>query len=70
MPTNADQQQYAKLKQFSYEKTWLRFRNLGDHIGPMTRPFAQAMLAPLLLTGQLPVLPPTTQPTTQKALAM
>jgi pimeloyl-ACP methyl ester carboxylesterase len=64
MPQTADPQQYAKLTQFTYQNTWVRFRNLGDHIGPMTRPFAQAMLAPLLLTGQLPVLPPTTGPTT------
>jgi alpha-beta hydrolase superfamily lysophospholipase len=66
MPEDAaDPAQYAKLKTFSYDPAWMRYGNIGDHIGPMMRPFARRVLGPLLLTGTLPTV--TTQPTTQPA---
>lgn len=56
----ADPSQYRKLRQFSYDSSWIRTGNFGDHIGPMMTPFARRVLAPLLLTGQLPVITPAT----------
>ena len=55
-PTSADDRQYAKLVQIPYDAAWVRLGNIGDHIGALTRPFGKAVLAPLLLTGQLPRL--------------
>jgi hypothetical protein len=46
--------EYAKLQQFRYRESWLKYDHIGDHIGPMTRRFAQYIIAPLLLTGKLP----------------
>jgi hypothetical protein len=67
-PESADAEQYKKLQQFAYEESWMRFDDIGDHIGPMTYRFARFMIAPLLKTGKLPNVPPlphaTTQPTT------
>jgi alpha-beta hydrolase superfamily lysophospholipase len=61
----ADPAQYAKLNSYPYDPAWMRLGNIGDHIGPMMRPFARRILGPLLLTGTLPTL--TTQPATQPA---
>jgi hypothetical protein len=64
MPSGADARQYDKLQQFGWEESWMRYNDIGDHIGPMTRPFARFMLAPLILKGELPKvepLPATTQ---------
>ena len=55
-PTGGDPRQYQKLAQFSYDDSWLKLGNVGDHIGPMNRRFARDILAPLLLTGNLPHL--------------
>jgi hypothetical protein len=74
-PADADAGQYAKLVPVEYDPAWIRLRNIGDHIGPMMRPFARQILAPLLSTGILPKLPPlklpstipSTQPATQPA---
>lgn len=54
MPPTGDPNQYAKLQQFAYQDWWMKYDDIGDHIGPMTRPFARYMLAPLLLTRILP----------------
>lgn len=65
-PANADTTQYEKLVQVPYDTAWLRLGNVGDHIGPMFRPFSRTIIAPLVLTGQLPALeklaPSATQP--------
>ena len=62
MPPAGDAQQYAKLINIPYNTIWMRFGNAGEHIGAMMQPFAQNIISPLLLTGELPViLPPTTQ---------
>jgi pimeloyl-ACP methyl ester carboxylesterase len=67
VPQNAlDAGQYRKLRGIAYDSTWLKYGNAGDHIGAMMRPFARAVLAPLLLTGELPPKrsPMTTRPST------
>lgn len=56
--------QYAKLKQIPYDPVWRQFYNVGDHVGAMNYAFARAILAPLILTGELPMIA-TSQPTTQ-----
>jgi hypothetical protein len=58
LPAGADARQYAKLKQFSYDPAWMRFGNLGDHVGVMMRPFARNVVSVVLQTGELPSLPP------------
>jgi hypothetical protein len=62
MPKTADAQQYAKLISIPYNPAWMRWGNSGDHIGEMMRPFAQNCICPLLLSGTLPIIVPTTQP--------
>ncbi len=70
-PATADPVQYRKLIAVPYNPAWSRYRNLGDHVGGMNRPFGQAVLAPLILSGVLPaattmpVLPDARQPTTR-----
>jgi pimeloyl-ACP methyl ester carboxylesterase len=54
MPTTADPNQYEKLVQVPYDSAWMRLGNIGDHIGTLNRAFAREVLAPLMLTGQLP----------------
>jgi pimeloyl-ACP methyl ester carboxylesterase len=63
--TLAAHEQYRKLTQFEYQESWMRYGDIGDHIGPMRRSFAKNMLAPLLLTGKLPEIPAATAPTTR-----
>lgn len=65
--TPADAEQYRKLVNIPYDPAWTRYGNAGDHIGTMMRPFARNVLAPLLLSGNLPVLRPSTVPATQPA---
>ncbi|HZK80590.1 MAG TPA: hypothetical protein VFC46_05965 [Humisphaera sp.] len=48
-PDGADMRQYDKLIQKPYDKVWLRYRNVGDHMGCMLRPFARAVVAPLMI---------------------
>ena len=49
LPTGVDATQYDKLIQKPYDKSWLQYHNVGDHMGCMMRPFAQMILAPLIL---------------------
>lgn len=49
MPSDADFQQYQKLVQKPYEKSWMEYGNIGDHIGPMHRAFSMHILAPLVI---------------------
>jgi len=65
MPEGADAKQYEKLTQFQYQDGWMRFDDIGDHIGPMTYRFARFMTAELLKTGKLPKVPALTPATTQ-----
>ena len=45
--------QYEKLVSIGFDPAWIRLSNIGDHVGPMMRPFAREVLAPLLRTGVL-----------------
>ena len=69
MPPAGDAVQYAKLIQIPYRSEWLRLGNVGDHIGATMRPFARRIIAPLLVTGQIPELFPATQPSATTAPA-
>jgi hypothetical protein len=53
-PKAADESEYEKLVQVAYDARWVKLGHIGDHIGPLARPFARKVLAPLLLTGALP----------------
>jgi hypothetical protein len=48
-PSGGDALEYAKLVPMPHQGAWVRFRNIGDHVGPMTRPFARQVLAPLII---------------------
>jgi len=48
-PPDADKAQYEKLVQKPYDKGWIAFENIGNHIGCMSQPFAQNVLAPMLI---------------------
>jgi hypothetical protein len=50
---------YRKLVQRPYDPSWMKYWDFGDHIGAMSRPFAQAILAPLIVNSDLPA---TTRP--------
>lgn len=65
-----DAKQYDKLISIPYNKAWTTLGNAGDHIGTMSRVFGARILAPLLLTGNLPEYgAPTSNPTTAPAAA-
>jgi hypothetical protein len=48
MPATADADAYLKLSAEPYQQDWMQYNNWGDHIGPMSRRFAAAVLAPLI----------------------
>ena len=67
-PNAADPLQYQKLVLIGFDPAWIRLSNIGDHIGPMMRPFAREVLAPLLRTGVLREFAGAgTRPTTRRA---
>ena len=47
-PKGADDAQYAKLVPMPYTAAWMKFDNIGDHIGPMGRRFAAAVISPIV----------------------
>jgi len=62
MPRDGDPLQYAKLVQFPFDRAWMKYGNLGDHIGMLKPEFARRVLAPLVLAG---LVVSTTQPATR-----
>jgi pimeloyl-ACP methyl ester carboxylesterase len=48
-PHDSDKDQYKKLVQKPYYKGWIAFENIGNHVGCMSQPFAQNILAPMLI---------------------
>ena len=69
-PAPADAKQYEKLVQVPYRGDWIKLGNIGDHIGGLSRPFAKAILAPLLsgrafmtIEPVTPLAPPPSHPT-------
>ncbi|HXE52834.1 MAG TPA: hypothetical protein VN541_07470 [Tepidisphaeraceae bacterium] len=61
MPPDADKAEYEKLDQKPYDRSWIAFSNIGNHVGCMSRPFACNVLAPLLIDN-LSSVGPTTRP--------
>lgn len=61
MPESADTKQYEKLVSCPYEKAWMQFENIGDHVSVMSRSFSKHILSPLILS-HLNVREPTTRP--------
>ncbi|HET6247438.1 MAG TPA: hypothetical protein VFE47_07075 [Tepidisphaeraceae bacterium] len=57
-PPGADLAQYAKLIQKPYDKSYMQYNNLGDHIGCMLRGFSQYVIAPLVVPGAAVVVKP------------
>ena len=54
-PKTGDARQYEKMIQKPYDKSWMElYGNLGDHMGCMTRPFAEKIIAPLFLPDVKP----------------
>jgi hypothetical protein len=53
-PPDADKTQYEKLVQKPYDKGWIAFQNIGNHVGCMSEPFAQNVLAPMLIEDLTP----------------
>jgi hypothetical protein len=53
-PQGADPVQYKKLVPRPYNRDWEWLGNFGDHIGPMARPFAAKVLAPLVMDPTAP----------------
>ena len=45
----ADAEQYQKLVNCPYDRSWLRFGNIGDHVSVMSRAFAEQVLAPMVM---------------------
>jgi hypothetical protein len=37
------------LIQKPYDDGWIAFQNIGNHVGCMSQPFAESVLAPLLI---------------------
>jgi hypothetical protein len=71
-PPGADARQYAKLVPMPYHPEWIRLGDRGDHVGGMNRRFARLVLAPLVLSGELPAIAvdpiiATSQATTEPA---
>jgi pimeloyl-ACP methyl ester carboxylesterase len=69
-PEGADDVQYAKLVSMPYDPAWMKYGNIGDHIGVMDRRFVATVLAPLVVRPEdlvrqpEPVEPPATAPIT------
>ncbi len=58
-PDGADPKQYDKLVAEPYDPAWMKFGNIGDHVGFMMPAFDAAVLSPLLLAS-LPKIGATT----------
>ena len=63
-PQGADGHQYHKLIQVAYDPAWLQYGNDGDHIGTLSRQFAQHVVADVVMEefdpSFVPLLPPVT----------
>ena len=55
-PEGADAAQYKKLVAEPYQKAWMKYGNIGDHVTSMARAFSAAVYAPIL-TADLPRKP-------------
>lgn len=46
----ADPDQYDKLVSCPYDKAWMKYGNIGDHVSVMSRAFSRHILSPLVLS--------------------
>jgi len=53
-PSGADDAMYAKLTNIFYTEAWAALGNNGDHLGSLSEPFAQKIIAPIIIDGRLP----------------
>lgn len=66
MPKSADPLQYTKLVQYPFDKAWMKYGNLGDHIGTLSPGFAEHVLAPLAISAlRVSTTQPATRPGTE-----
>ena len=68
-PKTADAQQYKKIVNMPYDVKWMKYANIGDHIGWMSKSFARHVLAPLVKKA-LPLIAPATRPSTRPAASL
>lgn len=52
LPPSVDARGYDKLTQILYDRTWVQYDNIGDHMGCMLRPFVRKVVAPLIVSRQ------------------
>ncbi|HEY0010115.1 MAG TPA: hypothetical protein VGB55_15430 [Tepidisphaeraceae bacterium] len=50
-PAHVNEADYAKLVQHPYDAAWMQYNNAGGHIGPMMPPFAEKVIAPMLMAN-------------------
>ena len=65
IPPDADTRQYVKLVPLPYDPAWMKFGNIGDHVGTMLPAFDKAVVCPLLLAALESPAPAVTRPSTQ-----
>jgi pimeloyl-ACP methyl ester carboxylesterase len=68
-PEGADAAQYGKLVQQPYQAEWMKYGNIGDHIGVMSRRFVATVIAPLVVRPEQFVPQPEPEPAGTKAAA-
>ena len=51
-PEGADEKAYEKLVQKPYDDGWIAFQNIGNHVGCMSEPFAENVIAPMLIEDE------------------
>jgi pimeloyl-ACP methyl ester carboxylesterase len=54
-PEGADDKAYEKLVQKPYDDGWIAFQNIGNHVGCMSEPFAESVIAPMLIEDEINV---------------
>ena len=52
-PEGADDKAYEKLVQKPYDDGWIAFQNIGNHVGCMSQPFAESLIAPMLIEDEV-----------------
>jgi hypothetical protein len=51
-PEGADEKAYEKLVQKPYDDGWIAFQNIGNHVGCMSQPFAENVIAAMLIEDE------------------
>jgi hypothetical protein len=61
-PPGADPDQYGKLVAKPYQAAWMKYGNIGDHIGVLSKSFVASVLAPLVVPPDEVVKQPEPEP--------